>query len=106
MPSNDLVKMLNKQIDAGFADEVSDESLYQKIIVFIDDLIKNDFQKLIQILYKVDVNEAKLKQLLQQNSGEDASKIISNLIIERLNQKIEKRKNFTKQDDIRDDEKW
>jgi hypothetical protein len=106
MALNNLVKMLNKQMDAGFTEEISGEKLNEEMNVFIDELIKNDFQKLIQILYKVDINEAKLKQLLQQNSGKDPSKIISNLIIERLHQKIESRKNFASPNDIKEDEKW
>ena len=62
----------------------------------INGLIKNNFDQLIYILYRVDVNEKKLKQLLKEKPQEDAGKIIACLLIERQLQKIELRKQFTK----------
>lgn len=73
----------------------------------INGLIKNNFDQLIYILYRVDVNEAKLKQLLKENPQEDAGKIIAHLLIERQLQKIELRKQFIpKEDKINEDDKW
>jgi hypothetical protein len=55
----------------------------------------------------VDVNEAKLKQVLKDNPNEDAGKIIARLLIERQQQKIILRKQFTKKDEGFDEaEKW
>lgn len=50
----------------------------------INELIKNDFSRLVQILYRIDVSEAKLKNILSENPNEDAGKIIAQVIIERL----------------------
>lgn len=73
----------------------------------INALIKNNFDQLIFILYRVDVDETKLKQLLKQNPQQDAAKIIARLLIERQLQKIDLRKKFTKNDDvINEDEQW
>ena len=73
----------------------------------INALIKNDFNFLIQILYRIDVNEARLKQVLKEHPTEDAGKIIAALLIERQLQKIETRKQFNKQeDDFSGEEKW
>jgi hypothetical protein len=72
----------------------------------IDTLLKDDFSKLIQILYRLDVSEGKLRYLLQQNKGEMAASIIASLIVERQLQKIETRRQFKKDDQIGDDEKW
>lgn len=70
-------------------------------------LIKNDFNFLIQILYRIDVNEARLKQVLKEHPTEDAGKIIAALLIERQLQKIETRKQFNQQeDDFSGEEKW
>ncbi len=66
----------------------------EKLIRFINDLIQNDFQKLIAILYKVDVDESKLKKLLREGIGKDTADIIATQIIEREIQKIEIRKQF------------
>lgn len=50
----------------------------------INELIKNDFSRLVQILYRIDVSEAKLKNILSANPSEDAGKLIAQVIIERL----------------------
>jgi hypothetical protein len=55
-------------------------------------LILSDFNALIGILYRIDVNEARLKELLKIKAGEDAGKIMARLIIERQWQKIQTRK--------------
>lgn len=72
----------------------------------INDLLIHDFNKLISLLYRVDINEAKLKNLLKKNPGEDAGKIIAELIIERQLQKIKSRKQIKPRDENSDDEKW
>ena len=83
---------------------------YQQLLALlskhIDLLLKDDFSKLIQILYRLDVSEDKLRYVLQQNKGEMASPIIAGLIVERQLQKIESRRHFKKDDHIPDDEKW
>ncbi len=50
----------------------------------INELIKNDFSKLVQILYRIDVSEEKLKNILNSNPNEDAGKLIAHVIVERL----------------------
>lgn len=54
------------------------------LIVFINDCIQHDFNKLVQLLYRIDVSEEKLKYILQLNPNEDAAKLIAAVIIERL----------------------
>ena len=73
----------------------------------INELINNDFQKLVSILYRMDISEIKLKQLLNENPGTNAAQIISDLMIERQAEKIRSRQRFSKRDEnISDDEKW
>lgn len=50
----------------------------------INELIKNDFSRLVQILYRIDVSEAKLKYILNAHPNEDAGKLIAQVVIERL----------------------
>ena len=54
------------------------------LIAYINDCIQNDFNKLVQLLYRIDVSEEKLKYILQLNPNEDAAKLIAAVIIERL----------------------
>ena len=73
----------------------------------INELINNDFQKLVSILYRMDISEIKLKQLLNENPGTNAAQIISDLMIERQAEKIRSRQRFSKRDEnISDEERW
>lgn len=72
----------------------------------IDYLINNDFNKLVQVLYQIDISEKKLNALLQQNPQADASKIIAVLVIERQLQKIKTRQQFTRKSDNSSEERW
>ncbi len=94
MVKKELIQIINKQIDTDFEEGISMQALQEKLIVFINDLIQNNFQRLVAILYKVDVDENKLKRILKEDAGKDAADIIARLIIEREIQKIETRKQF------------
>ena len=72
----------------------------------INELLTTDFQKLIAILYRVDVSESKLKKLLQENPAADAGLIIADLMIERQLQKNKSKKETKINNDIPDDESW
>jgi hypothetical protein len=54
------------------------------LIAYINDCIQHDFNKLVQLLYRIDVSEEKLKYILQLNPNEDAAKLIAAVIVERL----------------------
>ncbi|HWH64208.1 MAG TPA: hypothetical protein VNS50_13075 [Ginsengibacter sp.] len=82
------------------------EELRNQLISFLNDLINKDFNALVQLLYRIDVNEKKLKQLLQQNKNTDASLIIADLIIKRQLQKIATRKQFNNTKKSPPDDIW
>ncbi|MGN6292276.1 MAG: hypothetical protein ACTHMV_05970 [Chitinophagaceae bacterium] len=87
--------------------EVDNELRFRQLADKINDLLVNDFDRLIAILYRMDVSDIKLKNLLKNNPGEDAGRIIAELMIERQAQKIESRKQFTRREDnIDENEKW
>ena len=73
---------------------LNDHAFQQKLAAWINNLILNDFDKLISVLYRIDVSETKLKLMLAENKEEDAAKMIALLIIERQLQKIKSRKQF------------
>jgi hypothetical protein len=87
-------------------EKLSLDELHIQLAEYINDLIQTNFEKLIALLYRIDVSESKLKQLLQQNSAEDAGKIIATLIIERQTQKIKLRNQNRPGTDIPEMEKW
>lgn len=90
--------------DIKAADDVAFKN---RLAVFINELINKDFDRLVGILYRLDVNEKKLKELLAQNQLSDAGLIIAESIIERQKQKVVSRKKFSgSATDIPEDEKW
>ncbi|MEP7107680.1 MAG: hypothetical protein ABI760_06845 [Ferruginibacter sp.] len=107
MKNSELVKEINKNMAIVLPDEISPDELEIQLGSCINQLIQTDFQKLLILLYRIDISEPKLKQLLIQHPDEDAGKIIAALIIERQLQKIESRRQHSQPDDnLTDEEKW
>jgi hypothetical protein len=78
----------------------------EQLICYINHLLLYDFNKLVQILYRVDVDEKKLKALLQENKETDAAVIIADLLLQRQEEKIKAKQEFKPDDDSPDEEKW
>lgn len=86
--------------------EVQQPAWYQAIKAAVNDLINNDFDALLQLLYRVDVSEAKLRGMLQQLPGSDAADIITKLLVERQVQKIKSRQQFQSPPSDNEEEAW
>ncbi|MEO6548954.1 MAG: hypothetical protein ABIN94_13185 [Ferruginibacter sp.] len=107
MQHSELVKEINKNMSMVLPIEISLADLQAQLAIYINRLIQTDFQKLIMLLYRIDVSEPKLKKVLSQQPQEDAGEIIALLIIERQLQKIKTRQQFRRQDDgFNEEEKW
>ena len=105
--TNQLIEILNTELVIELPEKISFGELKEKLSQHINDLIDSDFQKLVAVLYRVDVSEHKLKTLLNENAVENAGSLIADLIIERQFQKIKFRQQFRKQNnDIDEHEKW
>src|ERR1700761_1137750 len=103
----ELILWLNAETGLQLANQASEADLRQQLRSFIDKLIVDDFQMLVQLLYRIDVNERKLKYLLQENVGTDSAMIIADLIIERQREKIASRRQFNQQiNPDTDEERW
>lgn len=86
-------------------DEAS-EKIKQNIREIVNDLIIHDFNQLVQFLYRVDVSEKKLKQLLHDFPQTDAAALITDLLIERQLEKARSRSSSKNDQQISDEEKW
>lgn len=77
------------------------------IVQQINGLIMHDFEKLVSILYRLDVSEKKINLLLKGFPSVNAADIITDLIIEREQEKEISRQNFKAPDyDGFGEEKW
>ncbi len=104
--NKDLIPAINQSLEISLPDSISSEELSEKLIAHINALINQDFEKLVFLLYRIDVNESKMRYLLDQREGENAAGLIADLIIERQLQKIKSRKESKSNSDIPDEEKW
>jgi hypothetical protein len=102
-----VVTALNHSLALQLPAHISPQELHDQLAGHINDLIKNNFEALVALLYKIDINEDKLKLHLIDNPNEDAGKVIAALIVERLEQKEESKKQFIPKTGATDDEeRW
>jgi hypothetical protein len=94
MSNTELNNFLKQSLDLSIHENDSVENIYKILSGYINELIEKDFNRLLFLLYKIDVSEVKLKQILKEQPDENAGQIIAKLIIERQLQKIAIKKSF------------
>ncbi|HQS34463.1 MAG TPA: hypothetical protein PLC18_03575 [Sediminibacterium sp.] len=77
-----------------------------QLIDAINWLIIHDFEKLVFILYRIDVSEAKIKTLLNKENTNFAAPVIADAIIERLEEKKVSRQKYKQDPSVSEEEKW
>lgn len=77
-----------------------------ELIDAINWLIVNDFEKLVFVLYRIDVSEAKIKSLLNKDNNHFAAPVIADAILERLEEKKASREKYKQDPFASDEEKW
>ena len=77
-----------------------------ELAAFVNHLINTDFEKLVFLLYRIDVSETTIKQLLALPSSSNAGELIADTIIKRQAEKIESRQQFKPFINIAEEDKW
>lgn len=105
--------LLTKEIQAqfGLPSVIDDrDALAAELAIVINEMILHKRDRLIQVLYRMDISEKKLKALLQHHPQTDAGSIIAALVIERQQQKIASREANKLKDneatDVEGAERW
>lgn len=102
--------IIREYLEYEFAISVVHNSSWQDMEVrlsqYINHLIDKDFSKLLSILYRIDVSESKLRQVLEENAGEHASDLIARLILDRQLEKIMTREKFKTNPGETREESW
>lgn len=80
------------------------DAFTQELSNYINHLLNTDFEKVVSLLYRIDVDEKKIKALLENTSN--SSLVIAQAIIERQLQKIKTRELFKNNEEINEDDKW
>ncbi len=84
------------EIDTSFLPTAKNENDFlaelRKILIRrIEELIDKNPERLLWILYRIDVSEQKVKQALTENASLDYSAVLADLIIQRQLEKIKTR---------------
>ncbi len=64
------------------------QQLYQQILPYIDELLNDDYPKLMAMLYRIDLDEGFLNRQLKLTPNADTDEVITDLIIKRELQKV------------------
>jgi hypothetical protein len=89
-----LIKMISKDFD--IADNLSEDQLREVLVKAFEYLVADDFSKLLQILYRADVDQYKLKELLEHAEGASSGAVIADAYIARQKAKLETWKKYSK----------
>lgn len=81
-------------------------TLRQQIEQEINALIDTDFNRLVQLLYSIDVDEQQLKAALRQQTDIDAAHLIAGMLITRLKEKAASRTHVKPPDITDGEERW
>jgi hypothetical protein len=105
---HDNILAVSNDLSVAFAvtPTSSEAALLAGLSATINHLVNSDFNKLIEILYRLDISEARINKILHENPGAQAGDLIASLVVERQLQKVKTRAQFKRQQDIPDDDKW
>lgn len=103
----DLLAQCRKDFQVAIQEGIAPAELEEALAVWVNRLLKEDFSRLIQLLYRVDIPESKIKTMLLEHPGEDAGMLIARLMIARQAEKITSRNLYRMPPaDIPEEERW
>ena len=89
-----LKELIKKDLEVSITENWSKEELQTFLSKHIDEWLVNNFEKLLNVIYRLDVSEEKFKKALGSSLP---SMAIAALIVDRELQKIEFRKRYSSQ---------
>jgi hypothetical protein len=104
--NSSVVTAINTDMQLQLNPVINEAELTAALVVHINHLINTNFEKLVNILYRIDVNENKLKELLSRHNEENAATIIAKAVIQRQLQKIKSREQYGTAANNSGEEKW
>jgi hypothetical protein len=101
-PAKELAEQFGLSLTEGDSGAQIEDLLTSRL----EEMIRDDFPGLIRLLYRMDVNEEKLRNLLNARSGESAPRIMAVLIMERQREKRESRQAHRSNPPETGEERW
>ena len=90
-----LLQLVAKHFEVP--DNITEPHLREVLVKTFEYLVEDDFQKLLQVLYRADVDQYKLKDLLENTEGKTTAEIIADAYIERQKAKVATWKKYSSQ---------
>ena len=105
---NQIIKDVGDEWSLVIPESLTEEELIHLLSQKINEIIQTDFSRLLTLLYRIDIDERKLKILLQQHPDSDAGLLIAQMVLDRQKQKQASRKQFREDQNKPGDteEKW
>jgi len=91
MNAQDTIWLLS---DAKEEAVVRSPEWYRELVEAVNALLEHDFNALVQMLYRLDVSEEKIRNALGEHAGTDAAELIAELLLERQLEKLKTREAF------------
>ncbi|HEY0612242.1 MAG TPA: hypothetical protein VGD35_21360 [Chitinophaga sp.] len=109
VPENYLqitARELGDTMELRLPDTVSYERLEELLAERLEILISHHFQQFVFLLYRIDVPENQIRDILDKEAGAGAYRKIAGLLIERQLQKIKSRETFKTTPPENEEDKW
>jgi hypothetical protein len=99
-PLEQVRELINKDLDtqdegmvipAGHPDL---SYLHEKLTLVIEHLLENNFEKLLNAMYRLDVSERKFHEVLTGSNASEVGSKLADLVIEREMQKVKTREMY------------
>jgi hypothetical protein len=94
MEDKELIISINQSMNLALPVHLKTAEIRKALTEKINHMIVEDFSGLVQALYRMDVSESKLRDLLQNQPHTDAADLIATLIMERQIEKWKSRQKF------------
>ena len=97
---------LGETMELRLPDTISYEQLEALLAQRLEILISQHFQQFVFLLYRIDVREDLIREILEKDAGEGAYHKIAGLLIQRQLEKIRSRETYKSKPPEDDAERW
>jgi hypothetical protein len=101
----EVISEISSSLEIDLSTKESNDEIRSVLTDRINYLIAHDFNKLIAILYRIDISEKQLKKNLE-NQARDAGAVIADMIVERQIQKLKSKQQFRPNENTSGEDKW
>lgn len=88
----DVYSIISRNFEVETSGELTIESLVKLLSLRIRELLDRNLEKLVSIMYRIDLNQAKVDKIFENTSKDEIAYQLSELIIERQIEKVRTRR--------------